>query len=107
MRRHRVCDQRLAAPKVKQHAPLRPCRRVEISVPLHQYGPTERCPLRCNPATDAQLTATEFLYPTGFLIEVHYRPKEALSDGRQSLAPEKSDELMCELRAVASAIGRS
>jgi 3-deoxy-7-phosphoheptulonate synthase len=43
----------------------------------------------------------------GLLIEVHYRPKEALSDGRQSLAPEKFDELMCELRAVASAIGRS
>jgi 3-deoxy-7-phosphoheptulonate synthase len=43
----------------------------------------------------------------GLLIEVHHRPKEALSDGPQSLAPGKFDELMLELRAVASAIGRS
>jgi 3-deoxy-7-phosphoheptulonate synthase len=42
----------------------------------------------------------------GLLIEVHYRPKEALSDGQQSLTPPKFDELMRELRAVASAIGR-
>jgi 3-deoxy-7-phosphoheptulonate synthase len=43
----------------------------------------------------------------GLLIEVHPRPEEALSDGAQSLKPERFAELMVELRAVAQAIGRT
>lgn len=42
----------------------------------------------------------------GLLIEVHPRPEEALSDGPQSLLPEKFAELMQELERVAKAVGR-
>ena len=42
----------------------------------------------------------------GLIIEVHPRPDEALSDGPQSLKPEKFAQLMRELRAVALAVGR-
>ncbi len=42
----------------------------------------------------------------GLLIEVHPRPTEALSDGAQSLKPARFQELMIELRAIATAIGR-
>jgi len=43
----------------------------------------------------------------GLLIEVHPRPEEALSDGAQSLKPERFAQLVTELRAVAEAVGRS
>ena len=43
----------------------------------------------------------------GLMIEVHPRPEEALSDGAQSLKPERFQELMAELRAVAQAVGRT
>jgi 3-deoxy-7-phosphoheptulonate synthase len=42
----------------------------------------------------------------GLIIEVHPRPEEALSDGPQSLRPEKFARLMEELRLVALAVGR-
>lgn len=42
----------------------------------------------------------------GLLIEVHPRPEEALSDGLQSLKPEKFKRLMEELRPLAAAAGR-
>ena len=42
----------------------------------------------------------------GLIIEVHPRPDEALSDGPQSLKPEKFTQLMRELRPVALAVGR-
>lgn len=42
----------------------------------------------------------------GLLIEVHSRPEEALSDGAQSLVPEKFSSLMDELRVLAKALGR-
>jgi 3-deoxy-7-phosphoheptulonate synthase len=42
----------------------------------------------------------------GLLIEVHPDPEKALVDGLQSLTPERFAELMKELRAIASAIGR-
>lgn len=42
----------------------------------------------------------------GLLIEVHHNPEEALSDGEQSLLPEKFAKLMHELKAVAKAVGR-
>jgi 3-deoxy-7-phosphoheptulonate synthase len=42
----------------------------------------------------------------GLLIEVHSHPEVALSDGPQSLKPEKFAALMKELKRVAAAIGR-
>ncbi|GBE04823.1 MAG TPA: 3-deoxy-7-phosphoheptulonate synthase [Nitrospirae bacterium] len=42
----------------------------------------------------------------GLMIEVHSNPEEALSDGEQSLKPEKFATLMKELKAVARAVGR-
>lgn len=42
----------------------------------------------------------------GLLIEVHPRPAEALSDGPQSLKPERFAELMQGLRRVARAVDR-
>ena len=42
----------------------------------------------------------------GLLIEVHPNPEEALSDGAQSLLPEKFDNLMKELKKIAEAVGR-
>jgi 3-deoxy-7-phosphoheptulonate synthase len=43
----------------------------------------------------------------GLIIEVHPRPEEALSDGAQSLRPEKFAQLVKEVRRVAEAVGRS
>jgi len=42
----------------------------------------------------------------GLIIETHTRPEEALSDGAQSLLPERLTELMQELRKIAQAVGR-
>lgn len=42
----------------------------------------------------------------GLLVEVHCNPQEALSDGPQSLRPDKFDLLMKELNKVARAVGR-
>lgn len=42
----------------------------------------------------------------GLMIEVHSNPEEALSDGEQSLKPEKFNVLMRELRVIAKAVGR-
>ena len=43
----------------------------------------------------------------GVIIEVHPEPDRALSDGAQSLYPDQFTQLVSELRAVATAIGRS
>ena len=43
----------------------------------------------------------------GVMVEVHPNPERALSDGAQSLYPEQFAELVGELRAIASAIGRT
>lgn len=40
------------------------------------------------------------------ILEVHPRPEEAMSDGAQSLKPEKFAKLVHEMRAVAQAVGR-
>ncbi|MBE9006704.1 3-deoxy-7-phosphoheptulonate synthase [Fortiea sp. LEGE XX443] len=40
------------------------------------------------------------------MIEVHPNPKKALSDGPQSLTPERFDQLMQELSVVGKAVGR-
>ncbi len=42
----------------------------------------------------------------GLLIEVHIKPEEALSDGAQSLIPERFKELMQELKKISLAVGR-
>jgi len=40
------------------------------------------------------------------MIEVHPNPKKALSDGPQSLTPERFDSLMQELAVIGNAVGR-
>jgi 3-deoxy-7-phosphoheptulonate synthase len=42
----------------------------------------------------------------GLIVEVHAHPEEALSDGRQSLKPEKLVELVKQVAFIAQAIGR-
>jgi 3-deoxy-7-phosphoheptulonate synthase len=42
----------------------------------------------------------------GLIIEVHPRPEQALSDGGQSLKPEKFAELVRQIRGIAEAVGR-
>lgn len=42
----------------------------------------------------------------GLIIEVHYKPEEALCDGQQSLSPDEFSNLMCDLRKVAGVVGR-
>ncbi len=42
----------------------------------------------------------------GMIIEVHPRPDEAWSDGRQSLKPERFAKLVTEMKAIAEAVGR-
>ncbi|MDY7032021.1 MAG: 3-deoxy-7-phosphoheptulonate synthase [Thermodesulfobacteriota bacterium] len=43
----------------------------------------------------------------GLMIEVHPSPQDALSDGPQSLKPDKFKKLVEDLRGIAGAIGRS
>jgi len=43
----------------------------------------------------------------GLIIEVHPKPEEALSDGPQSLKPDRFARLMEELRPLARVLGRS
>ena len=43
----------------------------------------------------------------GLLMEVHYRPEEALCDGSQSLYPDEFGMMMEDLRKIAEAVGRS
>jgi 3-deoxy-7-phosphoheptulonate synthase len=43
----------------------------------------------------------------GLIIEVHNRPEEALSDGPQSLKPDRFATLMQELRPLAAVLGRT
>jgi 3-deoxy-7-phosphoheptulonate synthase len=43
----------------------------------------------------------------GLIVEVHPHPEVALSDGAQSLKPERFAELMADQRRVAPAVGRS
>ena len=42
----------------------------------------------------------------GLIIEVHAHPEEALSDGSQSLKPERFAEMVRQVKAIAQAIGR-
>ncbi len=43
----------------------------------------------------------------GLIVEVHPKPDEALSDGLQSLTPERFQELMRQVALVAKAVGRT
>jgi 3-deoxy-7-phosphoheptulonate synthase len=40
------------------------------------------------------------------MIEVHPNPQKALSDGPQSLTPERFDSLMQEMAVIGRAVGR-
>jgi 3-deoxy-7-phosphoheptulonate synthase len=42
----------------------------------------------------------------GLIMEVHYKPAEALCDGYQSLDPGEFSKLMPELQKIAEAVGR-
>ncbi|MCO5184818.1 MAG: 3-deoxy-7-phosphoheptulonate synthase [Anaerolineae bacterium] len=42
----------------------------------------------------------------GLIIEVHPEPEKAMSDGAQSLKPEKFAALVLEMKAIAQAVGR-
>jgi 3-deoxy-7-phosphoheptulonate synthase len=42
----------------------------------------------------------------GIMIEVHIKPMDALSDGRQSLYPEDFAQLVKDVRKIAQATGR-
>lgn len=42
----------------------------------------------------------------GLIVEVHMKPEDALSDGGQSLKPERFAELVRQSRAIALAVGR-
>ncbi|MFZ0280314.1 MAG: 3-deoxy-7-phosphoheptulonate synthase [Bacteroidales bacterium] len=42
----------------------------------------------------------------GLIMEVHYKPEEALCDGHQSLNPDEFTRLMADLKKIAQAVGR-
>ena len=42
----------------------------------------------------------------GLIMEVHYKPEEALCDGQQSLSPDEFARLMVDLKKIAKAVGR-
>ena len=42
----------------------------------------------------------------GLIVEVHHNPSQALSDGAQSLRPERFAEMVQDVKAIAKAIGR-
>lgn len=43
----------------------------------------------------------------GLIVEVHPRPQEAMSDGGQSLTPERFQQLIREIQMISEAVGRS
>jgi 3-deoxy-7-phosphoheptulonate synthase len=43
----------------------------------------------------------------GLIVEMHPNPQEAISDGEQSLKPEKLTQLMSEIDLIAKAVGRT
>ncbi len=43
----------------------------------------------------------------GLIIEVHQQPELAMSDGRQSLKPERYADLVRQTKAIAEAVGRT
>jgi 3-deoxy-7-phosphoheptulonate synthase len=43
----------------------------------------------------------------GLIVEVHPHPEKAMSDGAQSLKPEKFAEMVKQVRTIAEAVGRT
>jgi 3-deoxy-7-phosphoheptulonate synthase len=82
-----------AIPVIKQlsHLPI-------IADPSHATGRWEYV----GPAAKAAIAAGA----DGLIIEVHQRPDQAWSDGRQSLKPKRFAQLVKEARAIAQAVGR-
>ena len=66
--------------------------------PSHGVGVARYVPALCRAALAAGAD--------GLIVEVHPCPKEALSDGAQSLTPVQFTALMEDLRRIAAAIGR-
>jgi 3-deoxy-7-phosphoheptulonate synthase len=83
-----------AVPVLKQrsHLPV-------IVDPSHAAGYRELVPALARAALAAGAD--------GLIVEVHPRPEQAWSDGRQSLTFEGFDRMMAELGPVARAVGRS
>ena len=50
--------------------------------------------------------ATVAVGADGLIMEVHYKPEEALCDGQQSLSLNEFTQLMADLRKIAVAVGR-
>jgi 3-deoxy-7-phosphoheptulonate synthase len=70
-----------------------------VADPAHGTGDWELVPPMSLAAVAAGADA--------LILEVHPDPESALSDGDQSLKPERFADLMCSLRRVAEAVGRS
>jgi 3-deoxy-7-phosphoheptulonate synthase len=43
----------------------------------------------------------------GLIVEVHPEPDKAISDGRQSLRPDRFKSMMDQVRRIAEAVGRT
>ncbi|MDX1613955.1 MAG: 3-deoxy-7-phosphoheptulonate synthase [Candidatus Promineifilaceae bacterium] len=82
-----------AIPVVKQmsHLPI-------IADPSHATGKWEY--------VAAAARASVAAGADGLIIEVHPRPAEAMSDGAQSLKPERFAELVGQMKAIATAVDR-
>ncbi len=78
--------------KQKTHLPI-------IADPSHATGRWEYVPAAAKAAIAAGAD--------GLIMEVHCNPEQALSDGAQSLRPEKFAKLVGELRRVAEAVDRT
>jgi 3-deoxy-7-phosphoheptulonate synthase len=70
-----------------------------VGDPSHGTGRRDKVP--------AMARATVAAGGDGLLIEVHPNPDKALSDGAQSMFPQKFAELMDSLRIIAPAVGRT
>jgi 3-deoxy-7-phosphoheptulonate synthase len=83
-----------AIPVVKKlsHLPI-------LGDPSHGTGRRDKVP--------AMARATVAAGGDGLLIEVHPNPDKALSDGAQSMFPDKFAELMDSLRVIATAVDRT
>jgi len=83
-----------AVPLIKElsHLPV-------IVDPSHATGRYSLVPAMCKAAVIAGAD--------GLIVEVHPSPSEALSDGAQSLLPEKFSTLLTELKEVAAFTGKS
>jgi 3-deoxy-7-phosphoheptulonate synthase len=78
--------------KQKTHLPI-------IADPSHATGRWEYVPAAAKAAIAAGAD--------GLIMEVHCNPEQALSDGVQSLRPEKFAKLVGELRRIAEAVDRT